>query len=57
MHKQLIFEPRHYINIAYNAVKIAVDELNSKPRKCLGFKTPCQVFFEKIGVGAPVNWR
>ena len=40
------------INIAINDVKIAVDKLNSRPRKCLGFKTPYQVFFEMTGIDA-----
>jgi IS30 family transposase len=35
------------INITYDEVKIAIDKLNSRPRKCLGFKTPYQVFFER----------
>jgi hypothetical protein len=26
--------------------------LNSRPRKCLGFKTPYQVFFERTGIDA-----
>lgn len=38
------------INIAISDVKIAVDKLNSRPRKCLGFKTPYQVFLEMTGV-------
>nr|WP_171004600.1 hypothetical protein [Bathymodiolus heckerae thiotrophic gill symbiont] len=29
-----------------------VNTLNSRPRKCLGFKTPCQVFLEMTGVDA-----
>ncbi len=40
------------VNIAYNEVKIAVNKLNSRPRKCLGFKTPYQVFFERTGIDA-----
>ena len=36
--------------MAINDVKIAVDKLNSRPRKCLGFKTPYQVFLEKTGI-------
>ena len=38
------------INITYDEVKIAIDKLNSRPRKCLGFKTPYQVFFERTGI-------
>ncbi|SMN17475.1 Mobile element protein [uncultured Candidatus Thioglobus sp.] len=40
------------IDIAKDDVKIAVNKLNSRPRKCLGFKTPCQVFLEMTGVDA-----
>ena len=25
-----------------------VEKLNSRPRKCLGWKTPCEVFFNKV---------
>jgi len=28
----------------------AVDRLNSRPRKCLGFKTPYEVFYELSGL-------
>jgi hypothetical protein len=37
-----------YVRI--HEVKIAVNKLNSRPRKCLGFKTPYQVFFERTGI-------
>ena len=40
------------INVAINDVKTAVDKLNSRPRKCLEFKTPYQVFFERTGIDA-----
>jgi len=40
------------IDVAVSDVKIAVDKLNSRPRKCLGFKTPYQVFLEKTGIDA-----
>jgi hypothetical protein len=40
------------VNVACNEVKIAVNKLNSRPRKCLGFKTPYQVFFERTGIDA-----
>jgi IS30 family transposase len=40
------------IDIAIDDVKIAVDKLNSRPRKCLGFKTPYQVFLEETGINA-----
>jgi hypothetical protein len=41
-----------FATITRNEVKIAVNKLNSRPRKCLGFKTPYQVFFERTGIDA-----
>ncbi len=33
-------------------VIIAVDKLNSRPRKCLGYKTPYEAFKELTGIDA-----
>ncbi|NQU68209.1 MAG: IS30 family transposase, partial [Candidatus Marinimicrobia bacterium] len=30
----------------------AINRLNNRPRKCLGFKTPYQVFFEEVSIVA-----
>ena len=30
----------------------AVDKLNSRPRKCLGYKTPYEAFQEQTGIDA-----
>lgn len=38
------------IDIAVEEVLRAVDKLNSRPRKCLGFKTPYEVFNELTGL-------
>ncbi len=38
------------VNVAMKQVLEAVDKLNSRPRKCLGFKTPYEVFEELTGV-------
>ncbi|MGZ8546095.1 MAG: IS30 family transposase [Sulfuricurvum sp.] len=38
------------IDIAVDEVLKAVDKLNSRPRKCLGFKTPYEVFNELTGL-------
>jgi len=38
------------VDVAYEEVRIAVHKLNSRPRKCLGFKTPYELFFENTGV-------
>ena len=40
------------VDIAYEEVRIAIHKLNSRPRKCLGFKTPYEVFYENTGVDA-----
>jgi len=38
------------IDIAVEKVFEAIDKLNSRPRKCLGFKTPYEVFSELTGL-------
>ncbi len=38
------------VNVATKQVFEAVDKLNSRPRKCLGFKTPYETFEELTGV-------
>lgn len=38
------------INISVSDVFRAVDKLNSRPRKCLGFKTPYGVFETLTGI-------
>lgn len=38
------------VNVATKQVVEAVDKLNSRPRKCLGFKTPYEAFEELTGV-------
>ena len=40
------------VNVTKNSVLDAVDRLNSRPRKCLGFKTPYEVFYELSGLDA-----
>uniref|UniRef100_UPI000E64EC9D IS30 family transposase n=1 Tax=Facilibium subflavum TaxID=2219058 RepID=UPI000E64EC9D len=35
-------------NVSLEAVTLAVDRLNSRPRKCLGYKTPCKRFFQSF---------
>ena len=37
-------------NVNVNSVIKAVDKLNSRPRKCLGFKTPYETFHELSGI-------
>lgn len=38
------------VNIPFRAVCDAVDKLNSRPRKCLGFKTPYETFESLTGI-------
>jgi IS30 family transposase len=40
------------IDVSLKSVMIAVDKLNSRPKKCLKFKTPYEVFYEKTGIDA-----
>jgi len=40
------------VDVTKNSVLDAVDRLNSRPRKCLGFKTPYEVFYELSGLDA-----
>jgi transposase, IS30 family len=40
------------IDIAVKEVMIAVDKLNSRPRKCLGYRTPYETFLEATGIDA-----
>lgn len=39
-------------NVKEKDVIIAIDRLNSRPRKCLGYKTPYEAFKESTGVDA-----
>ena len=40
--------------VSFGEVSRAIDKLNSRPRKCLGCKTPYEVFFELIGIDAKI---
>ena len=37
-------------DVSYVRVKVATDKLNSRPRKCLGYKTPFEVFYNMTGI-------
>lgn len=41
-------------DVAIEAVREAVHKLNSRPRKCLGWKTPYEVFEELSGIDAKI---
>ena len=43
--------------ITDNEVKTATDLMNNRPRKCLGFKTPFEVFAEMMGKDYFFNYR
>jgi len=34
--------------IAYEQIELIQDKLNNRPRKCLGFKTPAEAFYEEL---------
>ena len=36
--------------ITENEIEFVMERLNNRPRKCLGFKTPNQVFFNRLPV-------
>ena len=38
------------VNISHKRVLEAVHKLNSRPRKCLGYRTPCEAFLEATGI-------
>jgi transposase, IS30 family len=38
-----------FSNISDHELKLVMHRLNHRPRKCLGYKTPAQVFFQKAG--------
>ena len=39
-------------NVSEQEVIIAIDKLNSRPRKCLGYQTPYEAFKKLTGVDA-----
>ena len=39
-------------NVTISEVSLAIDQLNSRPRKCLDYKTPYEAFFELTGIDA-----
>ena len=39
-------------DVAVEKVAEAIDKLNSRPRKCLGWKTPYEVFEKLSGIDA-----
>ena len=39
-------------DVSYVRVKVATDKLNSRPRKCLSYRTPFEVFYSMTGIDA-----
>jgi len=39
-------------DVSYVRVKVATDKLNSRPRKCLRYRTPFEVFYSMTGIDA-----
>ncbi len=37
-------------DVSYVRVKVATDKLNSRPRKCLSYRTPFKVFYSMTGI-------
>ena len=44
--RQYFPKDRDFTTITEQEIKMAMDKLNNRPRKCLDMKTPNQVFFE-----------
>lgn len=42
------------VNITKQKIFNAIDRLNNRPKKCLGFKTPYEVFYELSGFDARI---
>ena len=47
--RQYFPKTKELTDVSTTEVMIAVDKLNSRPRKCLGFRTPYEAFFEATG--------
>ncbi len=43
--RQYFPKKRNFATITHQEIKFAMERLNNRPRKCLGFKTPIEVFF------------
>jgi len=48
--RQYFPKSMNLVDVTFRMVMEAVDKLNSRPRKCLGFKTPYEVFEEATGL-------
>ncbi|MEE0452244.1 MAG: IS30 family transposase, partial [Peptacetobacter sp.] len=35
-------------NVPHELVQLVEYKLNTRPRKCLGFKTPFEIFYDKL---------
>ena len=50
--RQCFLKTMELINVTMEQVANAVDKLNNRPRKCLDFKTPYEVFEQLTGLDA-----
>ena len=50
--RQYFPKKHNFATITENEIEFVMERLNNRPRKCLGFKTPNQVFFNRIPVVA-----
>jgi len=50
--RQYFPKGREFKTITNDEIIRAINRLNNRPRKCLGFKTPYQVFFEEVSIVA-----
>jgi IS30 family transposase len=44
--RQYFPKKRNFVTITQQEIEFAMERLNNRPRKCLGFKTPNEVFFK-----------
>lgn len=48
------FPKKHdFATITETEIEFVMERLNNRPRKCLGFKTPNQIFFNRLPIVAP----
>jgi IS30 family transposase len=45
--RQYFPKKTNFNNVSHKELQVAVDKLNHRPRKCLGYRTPFEVFYNK----------
>lgn len=51
--RQYFPKAHRFMTITKQEVKTVMQKLNHRPRKCLGFETPYEVFYNYTGVALP----